>query len=1108
MKFIKLYLTGLAAVCIALTGFSQLSVTTNANSDDLANSILGDNSGITILSTSYTGSDLGAGTFEGGDFGIAEGILLTSGEATTAIGPNTSNGAGNGMGEPGDPDLNAIVAPFSTNDASILEIEFIPDASTLEFSYVFGSEEYNEYVCSSFNDVFAFFVSGGIYENENIALLPGTDPPVPVSINNVNNGSVGSNGSDSNCDENNLANSAFYIDNAEGENIEYDGHTVVLTATINLEPGETYTIRLAIADAGDSVLDSGVFIEGGSFVAVEYDCPDLQVDFGDSCDDGNDETENDQYNESCECVGTPIGEEFDCPEFEANFEDPCDDGNDETENDQYNESCECVGEPIDVDDCPELGGDIGDVCFIDGVAGEIVEGCACQIDTNVEECESYQYFLSDVNDNASDIYRVVVSGDDANMTWLKTIDYEVHIAYSEDEELLYLVRKSDGSFRTLDVSVVDGAMSDETVLESPISGSVTAAINHDGKLVVGSQDTGEISIVNDDGSLNFYGNGPIQGGDIAFGIDGLPYLATRAGNGGLYNIAFGMMLTDNLPNTVTGLAVMPSGNLLYSANGSAALTGRAPDGSDNGVSLNLILDGESFTHTNGDLAYGCVDSEDVEECTDFAYYYMADNTPGYEQGTVFGGEIVGSEFVLTELFSVGFSAHMALNTNDGNIYAIAGAGDVLKTFDADGNELNSVSIDLSQAYALAYNEDDGLVYAGSANADEVYAIDPADGTTFVFAPDVPVNGGDLFFNSDGDLFLVERVNNGSSRLYNISSGDDVFVADLAPSVNGAALTAAEGIIVASGNGSNTFPTYDGDGNPLEVLDAVDDAGEPFPVVDGDMASGCLIDPFGGETPGQCYATEVIEYVEGASSSGGSIAANRTDANQALNEPERTDELVFVSLGYGGSLTLAFDGFIPNEEGDDIEVVETTYGNNSCDSYPEFADVYFSVDGINYEFAKTICRADNFVDISDANEDWLFANFVRIVNSETSTTPDAFDVDGVVALHNCEDEEETAIAEESAPDAVAASEPMAELSSFPNPTPGNSQVTFTIAETQRATLEVYDMQGRSVGQLFNADANAGQEYRFDFNASPLPEGVYVYRLTTESEVVIEKFMVTK
>src|SRR5690606_39298635 len=113
-------------------------------------------------------------------------------------------------------------------------------------------------------------------------------------------------------------------------------------------------------------------------------------------------------------------------------------------------------------------------------------------------------------------------------------------------------------------------------------------------------------------------------------------------------------------------------------------------------------------------------------------------------------------------------------------------------------------------------------------------------------------------------------------------------------------------------------------------------------------------------------------------------------------------ILFVSLGYGGSLTLGFDGAIPNGPGDDIEIVETTFGNTSCNSYFEYADIYVSVDGVDYFFAKTVCRADGFVDISDAGS-FEYVNFVRVVNNnDLSTTPDAFDVDGVVALHNCED----------------------------------------------------------------------------------------------------------
>ena len=83
-----------------------------------------------------------------------------------------------------------------------------------------------------------------------------------------------------------------------------------------------------------------------------------------------------------------------------------------------------------------------------------------------------------------------------------------------------------------------------------------------------------------------------------------------------------------------------------------------------------------------------------------------------------------------------------------------------------------------------------------------------------------------------------------------------------------------------------------------------------------------------------------------------------------------------------------------------------------------------------------------------------------------------------------------------------------LSSQPNPTDGISVVRFTTEKGTRATLEVYDMNGRNISTLFNQVANAGQEYRIDFDGSALPNGVYIYRLTTENEVVVEKFMIAR
>jgi hypothetical protein len=85
---------------------------------------------------------------------------------------------------------------------------------------------------------------------------------------------------------------------------------------------------------------------------------------------------------------------------------------------------------------------------------------------------------------------------------------------------------------------------------------------------------------------------------------------------------------------------------------------------------------------------------------------------------------------------------------------------------------------------------------------------------------------------------------------------------------------------------------------------------------------------------------------------------------------------------------------------------------------------------------------------------------------------------------------------------------ASLSSNPNPTTGTSNVSFSISQAGHATLEVYDLSGRLVRSIFNAGATEGQDYRFQFDASQLPNGIYLYRLTTAQEVLINKFVLAR
>ncbi|MCH2214123.1 MAG: T9SS type A sorting domain-containing protein [Flavobacteriales bacterium] len=83
-----------------------------------------------------------------------------------------------------------------------------------------------------------------------------------------------------------------------------------------------------------------------------------------------------------------------------------------------------------------------------------------------------------------------------------------------------------------------------------------------------------------------------------------------------------------------------------------------------------------------------------------------------------------------------------------------------------------------------------------------------------------------------------------------------------------------------------------------------------------------------------------------------------------------------------------------------------------------------------------------------------------------------------------------------------------IASQPNPTEGLSTVTFNVDQEAYTTLEVFDVSGRTVDAIFTGNAQPNNEYRFDFDGSGLPNGVYTYRLTNGSEVVIDKFIIAK
>lgn len=269
--FYILLITGL----LAQQASGQLVATTNANASQLAQILAGN--GVVISNVTMNCPNGAAGTFmnNGSNLGMQQGIVLTTGSDTMVAGPNASGSQGLDNLAPGDAQLNSL-AGATTHDACALEFDMNVLGDSVEFKYVFGSEEYLEWVSSGYNDAFAFFISGpGIVGQQNIALVPGTS--TPVTIDNVNNGT----------------NSQYYVMNGDGYTapfnastsyIQYDGFTTVLTAKKKgLQPCQTYHLKLVIADAGDGIYDSGVFLEANSltsnFVSIdtaETNVPNVQ----------------------------------------------------------------------------------------------------------------------------------------------------------------------------------------------------------------------------------------------------------------------------------------------------------------------------------------------------------------------------------------------------------------------------------------------------------------------------------------------------------------------------------------------------------------------------------------------------------------------------------------------------------------------------------------------------------------------------------------------------------------------------------------------------------------------------------------------------------------
>lgn len=211
-------------------------------------------------------------------FPIDSGIVMAACNVNTVItttpGPNGNNVTFT------DAELASVLSTIGSSSSTIkdvatIQFSFLAPTDTIEFNFVFASHEYASYTCSSFNDVFGFFLEGpfidgvtapvGQTTTKNLAVIPGTT--VPVAVNTINQGFPSGSNNASNCtsaNPNYVAHSVMY-NSSNGSIISMGGYSDKFTARAQVQCGGWYTIRLKIANVSDHQLSSAVFLEQGSF---------------------------------------------------------------------------------------------------------------------------------------------------------------------------------------------------------------------------------------------------------------------------------------------------------------------------------------------------------------------------------------------------------------------------------------------------------------------------------------------------------------------------------------------------------------------------------------------------------------------------------------------------------------------------------------------------------------------------------------------------------------------------------------------------------------------------------------------------------------------------
>ncbi len=456
-------------------------------------------------------------------------------------------------------------------------------------------------------------------------------------------------------------------------------------------------------------------------------------------------------------------------------------------------------------------------------------------------CVDFRTFYANHGPGVSgtNLYSVELTDDEAQLTLIDNFNYEIHFAYGNENNILYLVNANGSFVEFYDVDL--GTVVSTLALQSGLSQLYQAVYNpNDGLLYVGSDNQNKIFAIDlTDGSYTFVADAPIHGGDLVLKGDEL-YTFTRQNNQMRKVDGNSTVLVGSIPANVNGAALTEDGNFIL-ANFSAGVFTIVDEDANVVGTRTATLDNAAFTLANGDMGGGCRAFDPGVEplpCTDYRVYYININ-PQLTESTLY--EVVidatGTAADLIALETFGTSAHLGLGP-DGLLYIVIGGGqlviyDPITAIASSPLQITEVTgAPVSNVPHVVVDPADGTIYIASADTETIYSLDPMTGVaTAVLQLDVDVRGGDLVITNDGTLWLVNRLDN---TFYNISAGGAPAFSVPLNAINGAAIL-DDGTILVANTGSTVFNLI----NPATgmLMQGVIETEITFG--NGDLAAGCV-----------------------------------------------------------------------------------------------------------------------------------------------------------------------------------------------------------------------------------------------------------------------------